>query len=166
MKREDRDYWTIAQVGLTVGAIVFAIVIPLQIEGSQRRLQNQGYCINSLLALRRDLASFYDLGDDGSGNVRSKKFEKDPDMEQDRISDMRRTAQNARDTVYVLCRELGGNRLFVNPEVKPWIDSPAETSESWARKNVSDILRESSTLIGQMATIKPSPIRDWAQLFR
>jgi hypothetical protein len=160
-----RDFWVISQVVLAFVAIIFAIYIPYQIEASQRTLQNQANCTDALLSLRRDLTSFFDLGDDQMGNVLQygNKVTGQADLkadtqEQARMLAVRRAAQNSRDTVYVLCREIGDAELSVDPAAEPWVESPTDVVEPWSRRNVNDILRQSSSLIDQIARVRPWPL--------
>jgi hypothetical protein len=159
-----RDYWVISQVALAVLAIALGIYIPYQIEDSQRTLQNQANCTEALLSLRRDLTSFFDLGDDGRGGVLQRadstmrRLDLNAATQEDaRMLGVRRAAQNSRDTVYVLCRELGEDELSVDPAAEPWVDSPTDVEDAWSRQNVNDLLRQSSSFIDQIARIRPWP---------
>ncbi len=162
MKLTPSSEFNIFEVGVAIFAIFIGVLIPYRIEYSQRELQNQGNCTSAILELRRDLANFYDLGDDGFGSVKQEPDQHliniDPlaaDQERSRMLTIRRAAQNSRDTVYVLCREIGDDNLSVNPANQPWVDSPLDVDELWSRKNISDILRGSAVLIDNIAKIGP-----------
>ena len=137
---------------LALLALVFAIIIPYQIDERDREQQGVKACMDTVLEFRQTLSEMYILPVDSFGVIQAKSAATDSTSE--RPSEARIAAQNAKDSTYILCR----NYSFLDSNEPPWSVSPSSTSANWTQTNVADLYAWTAQALDKAQGIKATPV--------